>query len=59
MTDYGSVPFSSGLREGIECIKYSEDMHKMCEVFAENKSISEIAQLTGLSVEIISGLKNS
>ena len=28
-------------------------------LIAENKSISEIAQLTGLSVEIISGLKNS
>ena len=127
--------FSSGLREVMECIKYSEDMHKMREAFAENKrfecldrktanvirycsninidydnneevinmckafedyksegriegklegriegklegkqemaiqfanyliaenkSISEIAQLTGLSVEIISGLKNS
>jgi hypothetical protein len=37
LTDYGSVPFSSGLREVMECIKYSEDMHKMREAFAENK----------------------
>ncbi|MBR6598769.1 MAG: hypothetical protein IKK88_00515 [Oscillospiraceae bacterium] len=57
--DYKSEGWYEGRLEGKLEGKQEMAIQFANYLIAENKSISEIAQLTGLSVEIISGLKNS
>ncbi len=48
--------FSSGLREVMECIKYSEDMQKMREVFAENKRFERLDRRTANVIRYCSNI---